>query len=227
MKAIFLVLFILVCSIVVLFTSYVRANPIIQISVSEDDGPPSISPVSLTGDIVFIPTEPDFLSILVRTVGVPIVNSPNLITTVLATGADESIFNGDHSLQVDVIQQNLSPVNADMTTTFAIQNFAGFDQFAGPTFLFDSTDFNPLHFAPFSANQISFDIQGPTFVPDITSVQQDFLVFFTQPGQAITDTIQTAGTEVIRINEPSSFVLLFTLVSLFLLLWRRNLIKAA
>jgi hypothetical protein len=186
------------------------ADAALQICVAEDGGAASCSAVNSTGALTFAPSLTNFANVTIASSGVPIENSPDLATTDLSADTISG-FTGSHSLDIRVFQTGLMPVNANLQSTFTVNNLIGTSAFAGPSTLTDYTGGSgttlgtQLHSDTFAAVAIGAAQFGPTSVAGITSDAQEFVVDFTQAGQSVTDTIQTIG--VVATAEPSSLAL--------------------
>ena len=187
------------------------ANATLQICVSEDGGTASCSATSNTGSISFSPTLLNFANITVSSSGVPIENNPDLATTDL-TADTITGFVGTHTLDIQVYQTGLAPVDANLQSTFTVNGLIGPTAFPGPSTLSDFTGGSGttlgtlLHSDTFGAVSNATMKEGPTSLTGITSDAQEFNVTFTEAGQSVTDTIQTVG--IIAAPEPASLGLL-------------------
>jgi hypothetical protein len=205
--------YIFAATIIIASSSLAQAG-LLQIGVSEDGGPFSFSSTSATGALTFSPTLANFANISISTSGVPIENNPDLATTDLSASTTAG-FAGSHTLDIRVFQTGLTPVNANLQSTFTVNNLIGTSAFAGPSTLQDFTGGtgtglgNLLHTDTFPAEAIGEAIFGPTNIASVTSDAQEFLVTFSQGGQSVTDTIQTIGV-VAGVPEPASLTLLGT-----------------
>jgi hypothetical protein len=185
---------------------------LLQIGVSEDGGPFTVSGTSATGALTFSPTLADFANISISTSGVPIENNPDLATTDLSADTIAG-FTGTHSLDIRIFQTGLTAVDADLQSTFTVNNLIGTSAFAGPSTLQDFTGGtgtglgNLLHTDTFPSEAIGAAIFGPTNIAGVTSDAQEFIVTFSQAGQSVTDTIQTIGAAA-AVPEPTSLALL-------------------
>jgi hypothetical protein len=185
---------------------------LLQIAVSEDGGAFALSPTSSTGALTFSPTETNFGNITVSTSGVPIENNPDLATTAL-TADTTAGFVGPHTLDIRVFQTGLTPVAANLQSTFTINGLIGTTAFPGPSTLQDFTGGsgtslgNLLHTDTFPAEAIGAAQFGPTNLASVTSDAHEFIITFTQAGQSITDTIQTIGVAA-AVPEPTSMAIL-------------------
>jgi hypothetical protein len=195
-----------------------------QICVAEDGGAFGCSATSSTGALTFSPSLANFGNVTVASSGVPIENNPDLATTDLSADTITG-FTGTHTLDIRVFQTGLTSVNANLQSTFTVNNLIGTSAFAGPSTLSDFTGGsgtslgNPLHSDTFGAVPIGATIEGPTLINGITSDAQEFLVTFTQAGQSVTDTIQTIGVAA-AVPEPGSMMILAT--GALGLLWARK-----
>jgi hypothetical protein len=185
---------------------------LLQIGVSEDGGPFTFSPTSSTGALTFSPTETNFGNIAVSTSGVPIENNPDLATTALSADTTAG-FVGTHTLDIRVFQTGLTPVAANLQSTFTVNGLIGTTAFPGPSTLQDFTGGtgtnlgNLLHTDTFPAEAIGAAQFGPTSLASVTSDAHEFIISFTQAGQSITDTIQTIGVAA-AVPEPTSLAML-------------------
>jgi hypothetical protein len=194
-----------------LFPTLAQAG-LLQIGVAEDGGAFTFSSTSATGALTFSPTLTNFANISISTSGVPIENNPDLATTDLSADATAA-FAGSHTLDIRVFQTGLTPVAANLQSTFTVNNLIGTSAFAGPTTLQDFTGGtgtglgNLLHTDTFPSEAIGAAIFGPTSLASVSSDAQEFIVTFTQAGQSVTDTIQTIGAATV-VPEPSTLALL-------------------
>ena len=185
---------------------------VLQIAVSEDGGAFMLSPTSSTGALTFAPTLTNFANIVISTSGVPVENNPDLATTDLSADTIAG-FTGSHSLDIRVFQTGLASVNANLQSTFTVNNLIGTSAFAGPSTLQDFTGGTGtglgtlLHTDTFPSEAIGAAEFGPTGLNGVTSDAQEFIVTFSQAGQSVTDTIQTIGVAT-AIPEPASLALL-------------------
>jgi len=188
-----------------------NANATLQICVSEDGGAPSCSATSATGALTYSPSLANFANITVATSGVPIETNPDLATTDLSADTIAG-FTGSHTLTIDVFQTGLPSVNANLQSTFTVNGLIGPTTFPGPSSLSDfingsgTTLGSPLHSANFGAVATDTSQQGPTNAT-VTADAQEFVVTFSEPGQSVTDTIQTLGVPT-SVPEPASLGLL-------------------
>lgn len=188
------------------------AHATLQVCVLEDGGTPTCSATSATGAITFAPTLTNFANISVSSTGVPIETNPDLATTDLSADT-VSGFTGTHTLEIEVFQTGLTPVSANLQSTFTVNGLIGTTAFPGPSTLSDYTGGTGttlgtlLHSMTFGAIASGTNQFGPTTIPGITSDAQEFLVTFSQAGQTVTDTIQTVGVPL-AVPEPMSIALL-------------------